>query len=264
MVTIRLATPSDYDAALAVIGAAFGLAAVAPTVHTAVADAPGGQLLVAEEDGRVVGTAASVGFGATGWVGGVAVTEEARGRGLGQRLTEAAIDALGPRETLLLLASADGRPIYERLDFVGEQHYRKFWTPEDAMPVPSDIRPLTAADRRAVAALDARVTGEQRALAIDVGLQGGVATLDLSAVALRPPWPALPILARDPAAGAVMLGAVMGPGIRVSVPESNEPAVAALLAHGAIEGEPVLRMRRGPAVRWRPEELWGVHSLFFG
>jgi hypothetical protein len=130
--------------------------------------------------------------------------------------------------------------------------------------VPSDIRPLQSSDRKAVAALDARVTGEDRALAIDAGLQGGVATLDLAAVALRPPWPALPILARDPYAGAVMLSAVLGPGIRVAVPEANEPAVAALLAHGASEGEPVLRMRRGPAVPWRPEELWGVFSLFFG
>jgi hypothetical protein len=61
-----------------------------------------------------------------------------------------------------------------------------------------------------------------------------------------------------------MLSAVLGPGIRVAVPEANEPAVSALLTHGATEGEPVMRMRRGPAVPWRPEELWGVFSLFFG
>ena len=108
------------------------------------------------------------------------------------------------------------------------------------------------------------MTGEERTLALDVGLEGGVATLDLAAVALRPPWPALPILARDHFAGAVMLNAVLGPGIRVAVPEANEPAVDALLTLGASEGEPVLRMRRGPAVAWRPEELWGVFSLFFG
>ena len=58
---------------------------------------------------------------------------------------------------------------------------------------------------------------------------------------------------------------MLGPGIRVAVPEANEPAVDALLAHGATEGEPVAadapRARRSP---WRPEELWGVFSLFFG
>lgn len=261
---IRLATPADYPAALRVIADAFSVQATAPTVHTLVADSPHGHLLVAEQDGRIVGTAACVGFGRTGWIGGVAVAEDARGQGLGRRLTEAALDALGPRETVLLLASEAGRPIYERLGFVAEQHYRKFWTPDVVLPRVADIRPLTPAHREAVRALDARVTGEDRTLAIDAALAGGVATLDLAAVALRPPWPALPILARDPAAGAVLLGAVIGPNVRVSVPEANEAAVAALQVHGATEGEPVLRMRRGPAVEWRPQELWGVFSLFFG
>ena len=190
------------------------------------------------------------------------MAEEARGQGLGRRLTEAAIEALGPRETVLLLASAAGRAIYDRLGFEPEQLYRTFWT--HGRPVPSDIRPLTPADRDAVRALDRRVTGEDRTLAIDAALPGAVTTLDLSAVALRPPWPARPILARDPAAGAVLLGAVMAPGLRLSVPEANAAAVAALFARGATESEPVLRMRRGPAVSWRPEELWGVFSLFFG
>lgn len=261
---IRLATPADHPATLDVLSEAYGFAMTAPTVHTAVAATEHGQILVAEESGRIAGAAASVGFGRTGWIGGVAVAHAARGGGLGRQLTEAAIDALGPRETILLLASAAGRPIYEKLGFEPEGRYRVFWTPEFVLPRPADIRPLTAADRDAVLALDARVTGEDRSTVIDMALDGAVATLDLSAVALRPPWPALPILARDPAAGAVLLGALVAPRTRVSVPEDNEAAIAALAAHGVTEIEPVLRMRRGPAVAWRPSELWGVFSLFFG
>ena len=91
-----------------------------------------------------------------------------------------------------------------------------------------------------------------------------MATPDLAAVALRPPWPARPILARDPAAGAALLAAVLEPGMRLAVPETNAPAVAALLALGCAEGATVVRMRRGAPVAWRPDELWGVFSLFFG
>jgi predicted N-acetyltransferase YhbS len=263
-VQIRRALPSDYAAALKVIGDAFGFVVRAPSVHTTVAGAPDGHLLVAEKDGVIVGTGASVGFGPTGWIGGIAVAPEARGSGLGRTLTEAAIDALGPRETFLLLASAAGRPIYEKLGFEAESSYRSFWTPPDAVPIPGDTRLLTAADRDAVLALDADATGEQRTLAVDVGLIGGIATPDLSAVALRPPWPARPILARDPTAGAALLAAVLEPGMRLAVPERNAPALAALLAHGCAEGPSVLRMRRGAPVAWRPDELWGVFSLFFG
>jgi predicted N-acetyltransferase YhbS len=263
-VLIRPVLTSDYEPALRVIGDAFGIVARAPSVHTTVAGAPDGHMLVAERDGVIVGTGSSVGFGPTGWIGGIAVAPEARGNGLGRALTEAAIEALGPRETLLVLASAAGRPIYERLGFEGEFSYRSFWTPADAAPVPGDWRPLTLADRDAVLALDARVTGEQRTLAVDVGLIGGLATPDLSAVALRPPWPARPILARDPAAGAALLAAVLEPGLRLAVPETNAAAVKALVDLGCREGNSVLRMHRGAPVAWRPDELWGVFSLFYG
>jgi hypothetical protein len=81
---------------------------------------------------------------------------------------------------------------------------------------------------------------------------------------LRPPWPARPIVAREPATGAALLAAVIEPGLRLAVPAANADAVAALLAHGCEERSGVLRMRRGPAVAWRPERVWGVFSLFFG
>jgi ribosomal protein S18 acetylase RimI-like enzyme len=264
---IRPVARAEYPAALKVIGDAFGLAVRVPTVHTAVGEAPDGHFLAAERDGELVATGAGIGFGPTGWIGGIAVAPAARGARLGQALTEAVIEALGPRETLLLLASDAGRPIYERLGFEVEETYRVLWSPpasEVASPEPNGLRRLTAADRDAVAALDARVTGEARTLALDVGLEGALATPDLSAVAFRPPWPALPIVARDPDAGATLLRALVAPGLRLAVPESNAAALETLRALGCRPGRDVVRMRRGAPVSWRPEELWGVFSLFFG
>ena len=261
---IRHVLPAEYPAALKVIGDAFGIVVEPPTVHTAVGEDPDGHFLVAERDGAIVGTGASVGFGPTGWIGGIAVAPEARGARLGQALTEATIEALGPRETLLLLASDAGRPIYERLGFEAEEHYRVFWSPPDAAPAVDGLRRLTAADREAVLALDARVTGEPRVPAVDLGLQGAVATPDLSAVALKPPWPALPILARDPDAGATLLRALVAPGLRLAVPEPNAAALETLRDLGCTPGDDVVRMRRGAPLAWRPDELWGVFSLFFG
>src|SRR6266487_1934869 len=82
----------------------------------------GGGVFVAERDGDLVGVSGCAHFGATGWVGGVAVVPEARRAGLGRALTEAAIAWLQERGagTIQLYATDLGRPVYERLGFVAE------------------------------------------------------------------------------------------------------------------------------------------------
>src|SRR4051794_4077719 len=102
------------------MSSAYRLPMRAPTVHTLVESLPDGHLLVGHSEGQVVGTAGAIGFGATGWIGGIAVADSFRGAGLGRQLTLAALEALGERSTVLLLASELGRPIYDRLGFVAE------------------------------------------------------------------------------------------------------------------------------------------------
>jgi predicted N-acetyltransferase YhbS len=262
LTVIRRATEADLDAFLEVMSISFGTLNRRPSVHTFVAEQPGGHLLVAERDGRIVATGASVGFGPTGWIGAIAVRPEARGERLGQAMTEAAIAALGERETLLLLASPSGRPIYERMGFEPEGAYRVFSGPPHAAPALEDgVRPATAADHAWIRALDASATGENRKVAVDAGLDG--ALVAEGGFALRPPFPARPVVASDPGAGRALLAATLEPGIRLAAPEANAPAVEALLAHGCEERHGVERMRRGAPVAWRPELLWGVFSLFF-
>jgi predicted N-acetyltransferase YhbS len=257
---IRPALAADLEPALHVMARAFGTSYQRPSVHTLVAEAPAGHLLVAVADGAVVGTAAAVSFGPTGWLGGVTVAPEARGRGLGAVLTDAALDALGDHETVSLLATPAGRPIYERLGFAPELEYRVFAAPEDRAPATEGLVP---ADRELVLALDREATGEDRTVALDAGVERALATPDGAGVVLRPPWPARPVLARDPAAGAALLAATLEPGLRLAAPVANRPAMAALtrLAHPQ---RGVVRMRRGAPIHWRPEQVWGVFALFFG
>ena len=259
---IREAQPGDIEPALAAMSDAFGLQLRAPTVHTLVAASPEGHLLVAEDDGVVVGTAASVGFGPTGWLGGVTVSPHARGKGLGTQLTEAALDALGERETLLLLATPLGRPVYEKLGFEVESLYRVFASNAQRPEKTVELRDVTPDDLEAIKALDLQATGEDRSLVLEASLEGAKATPDLKAVALRPPWPSLPIIG-DPQAATTLLTSLIEPGLRLAVPHENTNAVN-LLRLLAREQRTVARMRRGPAVDWRPDNVWGTFSLFFG
>jgi predicted N-acetyltransferase YhbS len=260
---IRPVREEELPEALQVLAAAFDMTVRAPSVHTLVAGSADGNFFVAERDGRIVGTGASVAFGTHGWLGGIAVADEARGSGVGGRLTQAAIEALGEPETILLLASDLGRPIYDRLGFEPECRYPVFAGTEITQ-VRDGVRPATPADREAILALDEYATGERRTLALDVSLDGALVTEDLAGVALKPPFPALPIIARTPEAGAALLAATLAPGLRLAVPETNPAAIAALHALGAEEVRSVTRMHRGPAIAWRPEWVWGVFSLFFG
>jgi hypothetical protein len=260
---IRRAGPADLDGFFEVMRVGFLSVQPPPNLHTFVAGLPDGHLLVAERDGRIVGTAASVGFGATGWIGAVAVLPEARGERLGRALTEAAIAALGERESVLLLATAAGRPTYERMGFEPDGAYRAFTAPDDAAPRPAPgVREISATDGAAIRALDAEATGEDRSAVVAPALAGALVTGD--GAALRPPYLSRPVLARTAESGRALLGAVLQPGLRLAAPVANPAAIEAMVALGAIERQGVERMRLGRPVPWRPELVWNVFGLFFG
>src|SRR5918993_5269798 len=100
-----------------------------------------------------------------GWVGGVAVVPAHRRIGLGGALTEAIVEFLeaGGAATVLLHATALGRPVYERLGFVPEAAYQTLAGPTlPRGPREAPVRAGQAGDLEAVLALDLAATGEDR------------------------------------------------------------------------------------------------------
>ena len=85
---------------------------------------------VAELDGQVCGTVTTISFGNRfAWVGMVLVDPQHRGRGIGTRLLDAAIEHLDGRKmsTVKLDATPQGKPLYEKLGFVSEYEIER-WT----------------------------------------------------------------------------------------------------------------------------------------
>jgi GNAT superfamily N-acetyltransferase len=77
--------------------------------------------VVALDGMRVVGTALMTPFGAaSATINLIIVDQQLRGRGLGRRLTAAALTLAGDR-TCRLVATADGLPLYEKLGFKATQ-----------------------------------------------------------------------------------------------------------------------------------------------
>jgi ribosomal protein S18 acetylase RimI-like enzyme len=233
-----------------------------------------GEVVVAEAAGELVGVAAGAAFGATGWVGGVAVVPAHRRAGLGGALTGAILEFLeaSGAATVLLHATALGRPVYERLGFVAEAAYLTLagpTRPRAALGPP--VRAGRAADLAAVLALDLAATGEDRRRLLTAlwpagGLvAGGGEPLGYH---LPSPWrPGGAVVAADPGAGLALLDAVRaapGDDMAISVPAANPAAVAFLEAAGFSERYRTVRMYRGPRVPWDPAALFGAHNLFWG
>jgi GNAT superfamily N-acetyltransferase len=244
----------------------------------------GGEVFVADLDGELVGVAAGAHFGASGWVGGVAVAPERRRAGLGGALTEAVVAHLRDRRagTVLLLATELGRPVYERLGFVAEAEYvtlagppvtgradgGRLWGGERE---PAGVRAGRAGDRTAVLELDRAATGEDRRRLLGaLWPAGGLVAGDpaVRGYHLASPWRGGgATLAADPAAGLALLQAVRrtdAEEVSVSLPARNRPGVLALAATGFQERSRTTRMRLGPPLAWRPEAVFGAHNLFWG
>ncbi|RZL95388.1 MAG: N-acetyltransferase [Variovorax sp.] len=126
-----------------------------------------GQGVVAERDGKLLGTALSWQFGSNhATIGLVIVAPELQGQRIGNRMMEALLDRLATRD-VLLHATVAGRGLYERLGFVTtgeiEQHQGVLATlPTLARNTGDILRPLAAADVETLIAMDARGAGMPR------------------------------------------------------------------------------------------------------
>jgi len=233
-----------------------------------------GEVVVADAHGELVGVAAGAVFGGTGWVGGVAVVPAHRRIGLGGALTQAIVEFLEASgvATVLLHATALGRPVYERLGFVPETPYRTLsgpTLPRGPREVP--VRAGQAADLEAVLALDLAATGEdRRRLLTALWPTGGLVAGDGRPLGyhLASPWRSGgAVIAADPRAGLALLEALRatpGDEVAISVPAANTPAVQSLEEAGFTEHSRTIRMHRGPRIPWNPAALFGAHNLFWG
>jgi predicted N-acetyltransferase YhbS len=135
-----------------------------------------GSGFVADADGQVVGTTLVWPFGDLGArLGMVIVASRMQGRGIGSRLMEAALDALGGR-TVLLNSTEEGRALYTKMGFEPVGRIFQHQGLVDAVPliqlrVNERVRPIGRNDRSVVFDLDRRATGVDRSSVISAILE---------------------------------------------------------------------------------------------
>jgi predicted N-acetyltransferase YhbS len=122
---------------------------------------------IAQEGERIVGTALCWKYGADGGsLGMVIVAPDQQGRGIGRKLMELLLEALGNRITVLHATPA-GEPLYAKLGFerIGAIHQHQsadFVVPSIAAPEGERIRPIDSNDTPKLIELASKANGLDR------------------------------------------------------------------------------------------------------
>jgi GNAT superfamily N-acetyltransferase len=136
--------------------------------------------LVAEQNGVVIGTAATLPYGPFAWISMVLVDPRARGRGVGTLLLERGLDLIPEGVTARLDATPAGEGLYRQLGFEGEYHLARWFRDRGSSPshrraaanrtsafgVPA-ARRLKPGDWPAILHLDRQVFGASRSALLE-------------------------------------------------------------------------------------------------
>jgi hypothetical protein len=274
---IRPMTPADADPAAAVVLA--GGWGDRTLFLRFVTTAPACRPLVAVADGEIVGTGVGTVNGPVGWVGTIFVTPGRRGHGLGMALTQAIVDALEAAgcRTLVLVATAQGRTLYERLGFELQTTYRTLEAPglSDAAPADGRIRPFRPDDLAAMANLDRAATGEDRRHLLEAFATEESARClvrpdgALGGFVVRAPWGGGATVVPDADDATAILEArrrAAGPErrVRAGVLAENEAGYRRLADLGWTDAWSAPRLVRGAPLKWNPLALWGQFNHALG
>jgi predicted N-acetyltransferase YhbS len=267
--TIRAMTPVDAGpTADAIERAGWGARHVKMAF---VARHPECRPFVADMDGTIVGSGVTTVNGPVAWIGTIWVDPAWRGRGLGKALTLTTIEAAEAAgcQTLVLVATDAGRPLYERLGFEIQAHYRTMEAPGLAdAHADARVRAYRADDLASMSALDATATGEDRAHLLRAfaapettkcieradGTVGGFV--------LRAPWGGGATIVPDPDDALTLLHArrvasTPEKRVRAGILDTNDGGRERLLGAGWTDAWSAPRLVRGDMPAWNPNQIWG-------
>jgi GNAT superfamily N-acetyltransferase len=245
---------------------------------------PACRAVLAESDGRIVGTAVGTANGPGGWLATIWVAPDQRGRGLGRALTQRIIDDLAATgcRTFVLVSTDAGRRLYERMGFEVQSWYRILEAPgltaspaAAAAPADPPVRPFEPADLPAMLRLDRAATGEDRRHVLEpfaTPASARVATDEAGAIegfVVRAPWGGGATIARSAATATRILDArraAAGPAgrVRVGLLSDNEAGLALLESQGLRPIWSAPRMVLGDPLDWHPDWIWGQFNHAIG
>lgn len=219
--------------------------------------------LGAFENDKLVAVVCAITFGKSAWISHMIVRPSHRRRGVGSALMEHALtNALAPSvEAVSLIATEEGRPLYERFGFTYEHSY-DFYGGErliDLDLVPTCfVREATEQDAGVILAIDKHISGEQRSCLLEPHLKNGW----VSGCSGEVTGFYLPTLGQgliestDHDAGIALLARRMRDHKECVVPSANQTARSFLVGIGCTRTRQATRMTLRGRVGWQPRHVY--------
>jgi GNAT superfamily N-acetyltransferase len=196
------------------------------------------------------------------WLAHIIVYPHYRGRGVGTFITSSLIEIARRRQcnTIYLIATDLGYPVYSKLGFVTETEYLGFkdgkYTPD--VEASFNIFQFDNSDRQKVLQLDATITGEQRSMRLESHLANAYVYTNGSTVQgyYLPTYGEGWIAAENHVAGIALMRHRFERAHSVILPAENETAIQFLQANGYQQFTSRRRMILGQKRSWQPQNIY--------
>ena len=218
--------------------------------------------LKAVSAGRIAGIGAAILYQRTGWLAHIIVHPECRDQGIGGGIVLSLLNLMKQRncETMSLIATDLGYPVYKKTGFLedGEYIFYKRDQETSSIPAQDQIIGYNAQFERSVLDLDREISGEDRKDVIVEKLAGSfLCILDNEVTGCYiPDLGEGLIVARRGEAGLALLKLKVAGSNRIVIPAQNKSAASFLEQNGFRETLRCWRMVFGPKLEWKPEGLF--------
>ncbi|MGB2994220.1 MAG: GNAT family N-acetyltransferase [Paenisporosarcina sp.] len=235
--------------------------------------------------GEVVSSAAIIKYGSSlATIGMVIVHPDYRGLGLGKTVTQVCLDSVLNTQTVMLVATEDGRPMYEKMGFVAIDYIHKYicnnyqplllednvsFTIEKIesswMPKIIELDKFAFGEDR-TSFLTLRIAQSKEALAVRNSL-GEIVGFGLSIV--TPTNLILgPIVAPDSEVASHLIHRLAGyyqEKLRIDVPSGNAKFISYIESCGFVKvNQPPIMIKNADQLPIRNETLYGIAAQIFG
>jgi GNAT superfamily N-acetyltransferase len=222
------------------------------------------------ERGAIAGIGATIIHQHTAWLAHIIVHSGHRNKGIGGIVTKALIDQANKPgiETVLLLATSLGEPVYKRHGFIKEMDYLFFKTDQDISFNNSyTIAPFEEKFTSELLQLDKDVSGEHRHKLLTPHLKDSKLIVDNNLIQgyYLPTLGDGPVIARHKEAGAILLNLKLSQEIKkAALPETNQNGIDILTSLGLKQFLKGTRMYLGKPLSWQADKVYNRIGGNFG